>query len=272
MRRTAFFIAALAYVAAAVPADAAVLCGKQRSDGTFNSSVRIREACKARETQLDPVALGLEGEPGPPGADGVDGSNCWDVNGNDQCDVVEEDNNGDSACDVLDCQGAAGVGEVFDGLGNPIGTLIDYQGAVTVREHSTGKFLTLDRSFTSSASFAYPNSCRISRRYFTGANCTGSSFTQSGEICPRENVSHVFRDVGPGGLLNVEYQYYVSDGTTAPIGTVFHSWETIINGATAECESINTVADSPTYFEAHEVVLPFPVNPIVGPLQIVESP
>lgn len=50
-----------------LPVSAVALCAKQRSDGTFNSSVRIREACKAREAQLDPPALVLQGSDGPPG-------------------------------------------------------------------------------------------------------------------------------------------------------------------------------------------------------------
>jgi hypothetical protein len=37
---------------------AAVLCAHQR-DGTFNSTVKIREACKASETAVDPASLGL---------------------------------------------------------------------------------------------------------------------------------------------------------------------------------------------------------------------
>ena len=38
---------------------AAVLCAKQRSDGTFSSSVKIREACRAREVQLAPQDVGF---------------------------------------------------------------------------------------------------------------------------------------------------------------------------------------------------------------------
>jgi hypothetical protein len=48
-------------------ADAVVLCARPRSDGTFNTSVKIRESCKGNETPLAPLALGLTGPPGPPG-------------------------------------------------------------------------------------------------------------------------------------------------------------------------------------------------------------
>src|SRR5262245_20231322 len=68
LRRLSFSLVALALVALTTrPAQAVVLCAKPRSDGTFNTSVRIREACKAGETQLDPGALGLQGPQGPTG-------------------------------------------------------------------------------------------------------------------------------------------------------------------------------------------------------------
>lgn len=37
-------------------ADAAVLCAPKSEEG----AVKVREACKKNETQLDPVALGLQ--------------------------------------------------------------------------------------------------------------------------------------------------------------------------------------------------------------------
>lgn len=36
----------------AIPADAVVVCAKQRSDGTFNSSVRIRECTSSKHLAL----------------------------------------------------------------------------------------------------------------------------------------------------------------------------------------------------------------------------
>ena len=48
-----------AALAAAHSARAAVLCAKPRNDGTFNSGVKIREACKPNEVQLDPAAVGF---------------------------------------------------------------------------------------------------------------------------------------------------------------------------------------------------------------------
>jgi hypothetical protein len=50
--------------------DAVMLCARPRSDGTFSTSLKIREACQTRETPLDPLALGLTGPPGPAGPPG----------------------------------------------------------------------------------------------------------------------------------------------------------------------------------------------------------
>lgn len=51
------------------PVEAAVLCAPKGGDG----SVKVREMCEKNETQLDPVALGLQGPPGPPGPMGAQG-------------------------------------------------------------------------------------------------------------------------------------------------------------------------------------------------------
>lgn len=55
-------------------ADAVVLCAKPRSDGTYNTSVKIREACKDNETQLDAAQIGVQGEQGPEGPQGPQGA------------------------------------------------------------------------------------------------------------------------------------------------------------------------------------------------------
>jgi hypothetical protein len=53
--------------------NAAVLCAQQKKNGSFNSQVTIREACRKREKQLDLAALGLQGPPGSQGAKGDQG-------------------------------------------------------------------------------------------------------------------------------------------------------------------------------------------------------
>lgn len=67
--RLAAGIVALVSITASV--EAAVLCARQKADGTFNASVKIRETCRPKETQLDPAALSLQGPPGPQGEPGV---------------------------------------------------------------------------------------------------------------------------------------------------------------------------------------------------------
>jgi len=54
-------------------ADAVVLCAEPNQDGTFNTTMKIRTACKPSETQLDPGALGLRGPPEPTGLRGPPG-------------------------------------------------------------------------------------------------------------------------------------------------------------------------------------------------------
>src|SRR5688572_14516779 len=53
----------------AADAEAAVLCARQKA-GTFNSTVKIRQACRASETAIDPASLGLQGPPGLQGEAG----------------------------------------------------------------------------------------------------------------------------------------------------------------------------------------------------------
>src|SRR5262245_54566491 len=43
----------------ATTADAAVFCARPKGDGSFNSSVKIREACKPNEVPLGVVVRGL---------------------------------------------------------------------------------------------------------------------------------------------------------------------------------------------------------------------
>src|SRR5262245_52071984 len=66
----------IAVASLASPSCAAVLCARARPDGTFNTTIKLRASCHAPETQLDPVALGLQGPPGAsgsPGAAGIQG-------------------------------------------------------------------------------------------------------------------------------------------------------------------------------------------------------
>ena len=71
-------LALLALLTFAPLADAVVLCAKPKKNGTFNTSVMIREACRKSETQLDLAALGVQGLQGPQGDAGPAGTPAWD--------------------------------------------------------------------------------------------------------------------------------------------------------------------------------------------------
>lgn len=57
--------------------------------------------------QGDPGADGADGQDGAPGEDGLDGLHCWDLN-QDGIGNPEEDTNGDTYFNALDCQGPPG--------------------------------------------------------------------------------------------------------------------------------------------------------------------
>ena len=51
--------AVVAILLLASVADASVLCARRRPDGTFNTSVKVREACKPSEVVLQPSDVGF---------------------------------------------------------------------------------------------------------------------------------------------------------------------------------------------------------------------
>jgi hypothetical protein len=63
----------LASFAIATSAGATALCARQRADGSFNATVKIRDSCRSTETHLDPASLGLQGPKGDPGSQGPPG-------------------------------------------------------------------------------------------------------------------------------------------------------------------------------------------------------
>lgn len=75
MRKLVLVVVVAASMFAPQLADALVMCGPKRPDGTLREGapIRLRTVCRANELQLDPVALGLQGpagEQGPAGATG----------------------------------------------------------------------------------------------------------------------------------------------------------------------------------------------------------
>jgi|CXWL01.1.fsa_nt_gi hypothetical protein len=71
MRRSLpFSIPFVLLLALAARGGAAVLCARPRLDGSFNTTIKIRQTCAPRETQLDPGALRLQGPKGDKGDTG----------------------------------------------------------------------------------------------------------------------------------------------------------------------------------------------------------
>lgn len=60
-------------------ANAVMLCARARPDGSFNTNVKIREACSPTERMLDAASLGLQGPQGPQGPKGDPGTGASDV-------------------------------------------------------------------------------------------------------------------------------------------------------------------------------------------------
>lgn len=132
--------AALALVLSALApatATALVMCGlTDRSTGELREGapIRVRSACRSSETQVDPIALGLQGPPGesgPAGADGlagapgtagrdgIDGIACWDLDADFTCDP-EEDLAEPFGCDPADCAGPRLDSCALRGLSAPL--------------------------------------------------------------------------------------------------------------------------------------------------------
>jgi hypothetical protein len=64
VRVLALLLVLVAALSASLPAHAAVLCS------TRGGGLKLREVCRPRETQVDPIALGLRGPAGPQGLPG----------------------------------------------------------------------------------------------------------------------------------------------------------------------------------------------------------
>ena len=137
-------------------ANAAALCARPRTDGTFNASVRIREMCRANERQLDPSALGLQGPLGPQGSVGPSGPQG----------AIGTQGPAGPGLAVKDVNGTV-VGQVLQEVNTGSGRAIE-----VYREVAGGKF-----RFSVRRDGFMPADPGIAIN-FDGANCTGSAFLQ----------------------------------------------------------------------------------------------
>lgn len=70
-----FSLGVLSIATVAPPAEALVMCGRKTRSGEVaqGASMKLRDACRTSEVQIDPVALGLQGPPGDQGGPGPAG-------------------------------------------------------------------------------------------------------------------------------------------------------------------------------------------------------
>src|SRR5262245_32952831 len=75
MARFLSFFVAVAIVSIAAHANALVMCAHKTATGQVSqgANIKLRNACRSSEVQVDPVALNLQGPQGPPGSDGQPG-------------------------------------------------------------------------------------------------------------------------------------------------------------------------------------------------------
>ena len=75
MRNLVLGVLVAAIVVAPQLANALVMCGPKKPDGTLREGapIRLRTVCRSNELQLDPVALGLQGPEGVAGPQGNPG-------------------------------------------------------------------------------------------------------------------------------------------------------------------------------------------------------
>lgn len=83
-------------------------CWDSNANGDADASDDVNDdgAVDALDCQGPQGPAGEVGEPGPAGPSGADGTHCWDLNGNGEGDLADEDVNGDGTVDVADCSGS----------------------------------------------------------------------------------------------------------------------------------------------------------------------
>lgn len=159
----------------AAPASALVMCARKNREGEVaqGASIKLRDACRASEVQIDPIALGLQGPQGPtgpqgdPGEDGAPGP-----------------------------QGPSGPGAVVkDALGDTVGTVIggspDTSLDVAFEAGGRAYFTNVDRSGDWLGGLGYV--------YFESTDCTGAPLAVVSPVTTL--LQFVVAPVPPGGII-----------------------------------------------------------------------
>lgn len=159
-----------------------------------NGALRIvsgPKECGSKETAISWNQAGTQGPPGAPG------TACWDLNANSVCDS-NEDKNGDSYCDALDCQAPPGAGPlgVYDGNNLYLGHLVNFNDPVEVivlNPDIPGYFVVI------ATGSPYIRLTTFSHLGFSSAGCTGQTYI---------GLNH-----SPFGILYDPYsgKHYVAD-------------------------------------------------------------
>lgn len=239
-------------------AHAVVLCAKPRSDGSYNTSVKIREVCKSGETQLDAAQLGVQGEQGPEGPEGPPGP------GGPQGPQGIQGPTGPEGP-----QGAPGVAGAFilmDALGSEIGAIVGVHHepnnnrlTYDVYESVTGRVLSVISTETGVLLTATGDDV-----LYAGSNCSGQTFL---EIRGTYDSNYL---VVIGATTATPRFFRASTRVPSPSTTTFLSAAVAPSG----CQNYSLAplsAYGQVWYAGEEVVMPFPL-PIVGPLQVVRIP
>jgi len=267
-----FIAAPLCLLVCVAPAHAAVLCAKTRADGTFNSSVKLREQCKSREVRLAPTSLGLEGEQGPTGPQGAVGpEGPQGLQGEQGFEGPSGPLGPQGPEGPTGPPGPSGGYVLVDGLGNTIGPLIgkDYDSSgeydistFTVYEQTSGKALTLEqRATTAGIDRVIIVAPQKGNARFAGFDCSGQAYISDRKLDPA-SLYATYNGTSTSGV-----RFFAPD---QPV-----SWETPTGSATNGDDCVNSptteFSNTTNNYTATEVVLPVPL-PIAGPLSIVWAP
>ena len=226
-------------------AEAVVLCAKPKSDGTYNTNVKLREVCKTGETQLDSTALGLQGpqgEQGPAGSPGTDG---------------KDGTQGPT--------GPPGQFLLLDGQNNVLGPLlrVEYSN-YTFMVPTLNKLLTVTSTLVGDANVVL-FTLDQGTVFYSGPNCTGQAYVRSFGGEGDENSLRFLNATSGSASMG---RFFAPDAFV-PAPTPVQSQA--IGGGGNDCYVAVTSLSGPGWMTANEVTMPFPV-PIARPLQIVSGP
>ena len=236
--------------------------GKLRVVGSPNE-------CKQTEIAIYWNKVGPQGEQGEPGTDGIDGMdgiNCWDLNGNRQCDLSTEDKNNDDICDASDCQGTSDTGAiwVYDANDNRIGRYV------------TGSLVYIpELDAVTEIEPNIPGGPYIGDNWYGNFHTARFNFNNEDFTALYIHWSSISPPGGSNKMLirdacGAEDKYYISKTEIVSIYQVYYR-----DGGNEDCTI--KLEGTPGWYNNYELEpiqitdIPFPV-PIIGPLRYQFAP